>query len=427
MTCSPSRARARPAARGPGPEPAPAAQGRRARLHGHAHRPVPDARAERGDAHIIRNAGGLATDDALRSLSASQRLLGTEEIVVVMHDGCGLQGASEDELRRGARRGRRAAALAPRRLRGRRGDAAPQPRAAAREPRADRHRPHQGLRLRPRDGALREVQTPAQGPTARLAAAMRAVTFQAPGVVSVEERPEPELIDREDAIVQIEAQRRVRLGPAHLPRARPDRARLHDRPRVRRHGRRGRRRGQGRRGRRPRARLLPDRLRRLLLLPARPLPPLRELAHVRARRDARLAPGHPGRDGADPERRPRPAAGARGHEPRRGAVRRRRDGHRLPRGRRERDAARRRGGGARPRTRRAVRGAGRAGDRRRPRVRDRHRPRATGGGRVLRRPAPARAGAGRESAPSRRSPKVAAWTSASTRSATRGCSRARSA
>ena len=52
---------------------------------------------ERGDAHIIRNAGGLPTDDAIRSLSASQRLLGTEEIVVVMHDGCGLQGASEDE------------------------------------------------------------------------------------------------------------------------------------------------------------------------------------------------------------------------------------------------------------------------------------------------------------------------------------------
>jgi carbonic anhydrase len=53
---------------------------------------------ERGDAHIIRNAGGLATDDAIRSLSASQRLLGTEEIVVVMHLGCGLHGASEDEF-----------------------------------------------------------------------------------------------------------------------------------------------------------------------------------------------------------------------------------------------------------------------------------------------------------------------------------------
>jgi carbonic anhydrase len=52
----------------------------------------------RGDAHIIRNAGGLATDDAIRSLSISQRLLGTEEVVVVMHDGCGLHGASEDEF-----------------------------------------------------------------------------------------------------------------------------------------------------------------------------------------------------------------------------------------------------------------------------------------------------------------------------------------
>jgi carbonic anhydrase len=55
---------------------------------------------ERGDAHIIRNAGGLVTDDAIRSLSASQRLLGTEEIVLVMHDGCGLRGASEDEYAR---------------------------------------------------------------------------------------------------------------------------------------------------------------------------------------------------------------------------------------------------------------------------------------------------------------------------------------
>jgi carbonic anhydrase len=53
---------------------------------------------ERGDAHIIRNAGGLVTDDALRSLSASQRLLGTDEIVVVMHEGCGLNGASEKDF-----------------------------------------------------------------------------------------------------------------------------------------------------------------------------------------------------------------------------------------------------------------------------------------------------------------------------------------
>jgi carbonic anhydrase len=55
---------------------------------------------ERGDAHLIRNAGGLVTDDAIRSLSVSQRKLGTEEIVVVMHDGCGLHGASEAEFAR---------------------------------------------------------------------------------------------------------------------------------------------------------------------------------------------------------------------------------------------------------------------------------------------------------------------------------------
>lgn len=52
----------------------------------------------RGDAHILRNAGGLVTDDALRSLSISQRLLGTNKIVVVMHDGCGLEGASEEDF-----------------------------------------------------------------------------------------------------------------------------------------------------------------------------------------------------------------------------------------------------------------------------------------------------------------------------------------
>ena len=55
---------------------------------------------ERGDAHIIRNAGGLVTDDAIRSPSVSQRLLGTEEVVVVMHEDCGLCGASEDAFAR---------------------------------------------------------------------------------------------------------------------------------------------------------------------------------------------------------------------------------------------------------------------------------------------------------------------------------------
>jgi carbonic anhydrase len=55
---------------------------------------------QRGEAHIIRNAGGLVTDDAIRSLSASQRVLGTEEVVVVMHERCGLCGASEDQFAR---------------------------------------------------------------------------------------------------------------------------------------------------------------------------------------------------------------------------------------------------------------------------------------------------------------------------------------
>ena len=51
---------------------------------------------ERGDAHVIRNAGGLVTSDAIRSLAASQRLLGTEQNVVVMHEGCGSHGGVVD-------------------------------------------------------------------------------------------------------------------------------------------------------------------------------------------------------------------------------------------------------------------------------------------------------------------------------------------
>ena len=43
-----------------------------------------------GEAHIIRNAGGLATDDAIRSLVISQHLLGTEEVIVIEHTGCGM-------------------------------------------------------------------------------------------------------------------------------------------------------------------------------------------------------------------------------------------------------------------------------------------------------------------------------------------------
>jgi carbonic anhydrase len=49
-----------------------------------------------GDAHIIRNAGGLATDDAIRSLVISQHLLGTEEVIVIEHTGCGMLTFEED-------------------------------------------------------------------------------------------------------------------------------------------------------------------------------------------------------------------------------------------------------------------------------------------------------------------------------------------
>lgn len=53
---------------------------------------------EAGDAHVIRNAGGLATDDALRSLLLSQRLLGTEEVALIHHTRCGLLGLREPEV-----------------------------------------------------------------------------------------------------------------------------------------------------------------------------------------------------------------------------------------------------------------------------------------------------------------------------------------
>jgi len=62
-----------------------------------------------GDAHIIRNAGGLATDDAIRSLIVSQERLGTDEILVIGHTECGLEGADEAGMQDSlaARTGRR--------------------------------------------------------------------------------------------------------------------------------------------------------------------------------------------------------------------------------------------------------------------------------------------------------------------------------
>ncbi len=54
---------------------------------------------EEGDAHVIRNAGGVVTEDVIRSLTISQTLLGTEEIVLIHHTDCGMLTFTDDELR----------------------------------------------------------------------------------------------------------------------------------------------------------------------------------------------------------------------------------------------------------------------------------------------------------------------------------------
>ena len=55
---------------------------------------------EEGDAHVIRNAGGRASDDALRSLTISEQLLGTNEVVVIHHTDCGMLTFSNEDLRK---------------------------------------------------------------------------------------------------------------------------------------------------------------------------------------------------------------------------------------------------------------------------------------------------------------------------------------
>ena len=52
-----------------------------------------------GDAHVIRNAGGAVTDDAIRSLAISQRLLGTREIILIHHTDCGMLTFQDDKFR----------------------------------------------------------------------------------------------------------------------------------------------------------------------------------------------------------------------------------------------------------------------------------------------------------------------------------------
>ena len=66
-----------------------------------------------GDAHIIRNAGGIVTDDSLRSLLVSHYLLGTEEFMVINHTDCGLMHTSEQDLRTRIQNHAGTAAIAP--------------------------------------------------------------------------------------------------------------------------------------------------------------------------------------------------------------------------------------------------------------------------------------------------------------------------
>jgi carbonic anhydrase len=52
-----------------------------------------------GDAHVIRNAGGVVTDDAIRSLTISQRLLGTTEVILIHHTDCGMLTFTDDQVK----------------------------------------------------------------------------------------------------------------------------------------------------------------------------------------------------------------------------------------------------------------------------------------------------------------------------------------
>ncbi|WP_439662804.1 beta-class carbonic anhydrase [Lentzea sp. HUAS TT2] len=54
---------------------------------------------KQGEAHVLRNAGGVVTDDAIRSLALSQRKLGTREVLLVHHTNCGLEMVTEDDFK----------------------------------------------------------------------------------------------------------------------------------------------------------------------------------------------------------------------------------------------------------------------------------------------------------------------------------------
>ncbi|WP_305080869.1 beta-class carbonic anhydrase [Pseudonocardia terrae] len=65
-----------------------------------AARPLVSRSREEGEAHVIRNAGGVITDDEIGSLAISQRLLGTEEIILIHHTDCGMLTFTDDDLTR---------------------------------------------------------------------------------------------------------------------------------------------------------------------------------------------------------------------------------------------------------------------------------------------------------------------------------------
>jgi carbonic anhydrase len=69
-----------------------------------------------GDAHMVRNAGGIVTDDVVRSLAVSHHLLGTAEFMIINHTDCGLMGKSEEELQRLVQAGAAGDATAPARF-----------------------------------------------------------------------------------------------------------------------------------------------------------------------------------------------------------------------------------------------------------------------------------------------------------------------
>lgn len=66
-----------------------------------------------GDAHILRNAGGVVTEDALRSLIVSHYLLGTQEFLIINHTDCGMTGLNDEELRSHLEKSSGAAAVVP--------------------------------------------------------------------------------------------------------------------------------------------------------------------------------------------------------------------------------------------------------------------------------------------------------------------------